>query len=330
MKILLTGIKPTGIPHIGNYLGVIKPALKFVSNHQTFFFIADYHALNAVKDPVKIKHDVYDVAATWLACGLDPDKTTFYRQSRIPEITELTIILSNVTPKGLMNRSHAYKAILQDNAENHRDMDKGVNMGLYNYPLLMAADILMFQTERVPVGKDQIQHVEITRDIAESFNRNYGVDHINFPEAVVDDQVETIIGTDGRKMSKSYNNIIPIFGEEKKIRKEIMKIVTNSQGMEEVKDPELCPIYHLFKHFSDKEEQASLSKKYLAGGMGWGEAKQILYEKMVETLRPMKEKYDEIKDDHSKLDDILAQGEKKAREVAIDNLHQIKKIIGII
>ena len=329
-KIFLTGIKPTGVPHIGNYLGAIQPALlASKESYQSFYFIADYHALNFVKDPKKLKQDSYEVAATWLACGLDTNKVIFYRESEIPQISELSILLSSFTSKGLLNRAHAYKAVVQDNQENNRDIDKNVNMGLFNYPLLMAADILLFQANLVPIGKDQLQHLEMTADIAESVNRNNSSkDFFTIPEALIQDNIATIIGLDGRKMSKSYSNTIPLFCNEKTLRKTIMKIKTNSQEVEEPKDPSNCLIFKLYKLFSNKEEQDTLEKKYLNGGMGWGEAKQFLFEKVNRHIKPMREKYFEIVKDETFIDKVLKDGKEKAIVIANKNLEDFKQLLG--
>ena len=329
-EIFLTGIKPTGVPHIGNYLGAIQPALLASKvSYQSFYFIADYHALNFVKDPEKLKQDSYEVAATWLACGLDTNKVIFYRESEIPQISELSILLSSFTSKGLLNRAHAYKAVVQDNQENNRDIDKNVNMGLFNYPLLMAADILLFQANLVPIGKDQLQHLEMTADIAESVNRNNSSKNFfTIPEALIQDNIATIIGLDGRKMSKSYSNTIPLFCNEKTLRKSIMKIKTNSQEVEEPKDPSNCLVFKLYKLFSSKEEQDILAKKYLNGGMGWGEAKQFLFEKVNRHIKPMREKYFEIVKDETFIDKVLKDGKEKAIVIAKKNLEDFKQLLG--
>ncbi len=328
-KNLLTGIKPTGRPHLGNYLGVIKPALAKAKSYNTFFFIADYHALNQTKDPKKLYSDILEITAVWLACGLNPEEHIFYCQSSIPEIAELNIILANVTSKGLLNRSHAYKAVVQENLNNNNDPDKNVNMGLFNYPLLMSADILMFHTDIVPVGPDQVQHVELARNIGEAFNRTYG-DTIILPMAEVNKNVETILGTDGRKMSKSYSNVIPLFGKEKEIKKAVMKIITNSQEIDEPKNPDTCNVFSLYKNFANTEELQTLREKYERGGMSWGEAKTILFEKLQEHFAPLQEKYNAIKDDEDYLKKTLELGAKKAREVAKVNLFALKKKIGIL
>lgn len=328
--VALTGIKPTGTPHIGNYFGAIKPALELAKDYEARYFIADYHALNQIKDRDTLIQYTYEVAATWLACGLDPEKILFYRQSQVPEIFELTQILAAFTPKGLMNRAHAYKAKVEENKEKGRDLDYGVNMGLYTYPILMAADILIFDTNIVPVGRDQKQHVEMARDIAEYVNKNYKKDLLVLPEPLIREETDIIVGLDGRKMSKSYNNTIPLFDDSKKLRKKIMKIVTNSQTIEEPKDPDQCNIFALYKLFATKEEQEALRKRYLQGGMGWGEAKQALYEVMERTLAPMREKYYEYLENKDYIDKVLDEGSQKAREIAHKTLLRVKKAIGVI
>jgi len=272
-KVALTGIKPTGTPHIGNYIGAIKPALKLAETCEARYFIADYHALNAIKDAELLKEQTYKIAAAWLACGLDPDKVLIYRQSQVPETFELMTMLLAFTPKGLMNRAHAYKAIIQKNREDGNDVDDGVNMGLFTYPVLMAADILLFDTDYVPVGNDQFQHIEMAVDIAESFNFIYKCNGFKLPAPLATEDTKTVIGLDGRKMSKSYNNIIPLFASEKELKKLIMRIVTNSQSVEESKDPDKCNIFALYRCFASDEQIKTLRQKYLAGGMGWGTSK---------------------------------------------------------
>ena len=328
-KILLTGIKPTGKMHLGNYLGVIKPALLEAKNYQNFFFIADYHAVNQVREAKQLREDIYQVTAVWLACGLDSEKYIFYRQSSIAEICELAIVLANVTSKGLLNRGHAYKAAVEENLKNQNDPDKGVSMGLFNYPLLMSADILLFNTDVVPVGKDQVQHVEIARNIAEAFNRLYG-QVIKLPLAKVNKTVEVVPGIDGRKMSKSYRNVIPLLEESKKVKKAVMKMITNSQTIDEPKDPAQSNVFSLYQHFSNSLEQEKLMEKYRAGGMSWGEAKMILADKIIDYFADFKKKYDLIKNERAYLDEVLHKGAEKARKVARENLALVKKKIGIL
>jgi tryptophanyl-tRNA synthetase len=330
-KVVLTGIKPTGMPHLGNYLGAIRPALEIAKEPDTDarFFIADYHSLNSVRDPQTLRSYIYEVAAVWLAAGLDPDKVLIYKQSDVPETFELTTILMAFTAKGLMNRAHAYKAAVDANLEKGQSEDHQVNMGLYTYPVLMAADILLFDTDVVPVGKDQVQHVEMAQDIAGVVNHNYGSALLKIPEARTSEQLMTIPGLDGRKMSKSYDNTIPLFLPEKQLRKLIMKIVTNSQGIEEPKNPDTCNVFALYKLFATAEEQAVLAERYRAGGMGWGEAKQELFEKLNAVVAPMRVTYDELMTDTSKIDVILAEGAKKAREVAARTILRLRKTVGV-
>lgn len=328
-KIACTGIKPTGMPHIGNYLGAIKPALELMQKYEARYFIADYHALNSLKDPKQLQEMTYEVAAAWLACGLDPERSLVYKQSQVPEIFELTIMLLAFTPKGLMNRAHAYKALVAKNEELQRDPDYGVNMGLFTYPVLMAADILMFDTDVVPIGKDQAQHLEMTIDIAQSINHNYGKELLKIPQPSYNESSKTVIGLDGRKMSKSYNNTIPLFCEEKKLRKMLMKIVTNSQTIEEPKDPDTCSIFALYKLFATQKQVEELAKRYRAGDMGWGHAKQELFEVMNETLKPLRERYNRIINDKPYINSVLSSGSRKAREYAAKKLRFLRKEIGV-
>lgn len=330
-KIVLTGIKPTGMPHLGNYLGAIKPALEMAGgdNVDARFFIADYHSLNTVRDAGTLRSYIYEVAASWLAAGLDPEKTLIYKQSDVPETFELTTILMAFTAKGLMNRAHAYKAAVDANRAKGNSDDHQINMGLYTYPVLMAADILLFDTNIVPVGKDQVQHVEMAQDIAGVVNHNYKQELLVIPQAKTNDLVMTIPGLDGRKMSKSYNNHIPLFIPEKKLRKMINRIVTNSQGVEEPKDPDTCNVFALYKLFADRKEQDALAARYRSGGMGWGQAKAELFEKLNAVIAPMREKYDELMDDKSRIDRILAQGAEKARGIASGTVRRLRKAVGV-
>lgn len=328
--IALTGIKPTGAPHIGNYFGAIKPAIELTKEYDARYFIADYHALNTIKDPHKLKELTYEVAATWLACGLDPQKALVYRQSQVPQTFDLSTILLAFTSKGLMNRAHAYKAMVQNNTELNKDLDDGVNMGLFTYPVLMAADILLFDSDLVPVGKDQAQHLEMTIDIAQSINHLYKQDVLKIPRPLIRESTQTVIGQDGRKMSKSYNNTIPLFLPSKKLRKTIMKIVTNSQTIEEVKDPDKCNVFSLYKLFANQQQLEELREKYLAGGMGWGHAKQELFEVMEELVSPMRKKYIELMNNKDFIDNILAEGSEKARDIASKKMRYIKNILGFI
>ncbi|MDR0312980.1 MAG: tryptophan--tRNA ligase [Treponema sp.] len=328
-KISLTGIQPTGDLHIGNYFGAIKPALELAKEYDARYFIADYHALNSVKDPKELNARIREIAAGWLAAGLDPEKVIFYRQSSIPEVFELTIQLMAFTSKGLMNRAHAYKAAVQENSEKGDDPDAGVNMGLFTYPVLMAADIILFDSDVVPVGKDQMQHIEMAQDIAQSVNANYGKQVLKVPQAAIQETVAVVPGLDGRKMSKSYNNTIPLFAPEKELRKTIMRVVTNSQGVEEPKDPDASQIFSFYKLFATAEEQAALAARYRAGGMGWGDAKNELFRVANRELSPMRERFEAFMSDPARLDRILEQGAEKARPIAAATVKRFRKAAGI-
>lgn len=328
-KVALTGIKPTGIPHIGNFVGAIRPALELAKEYDARYFIADYHALNQIRDPQILRSMIYEIAAAWLACGLNPDTMLFYKQSAVPETFELSTILMAFTPKGMMNRAHAYKAAIQTNRQEGRDADENVNMGLYTYPVLMAADILLFDTDVVPVGKDQFQHVEMAVDIAETINFNYQAPLLKIPSPLATKETETVVGLDGRKMSKSYNNTIPIFAPEKELRKTIMKIVTNSQELDEPKDPDTSSIFSLYKLFATPAQIEALRKRYQAGGMGWGHAKQELFEVMNAQVTPYRERYNEIIADHAYIDAQLKMGAEKARTLADITLQRIRKAVGV-
>jgi len=307
MSVALTGIKPTGTPHLGNYLGMINPALRLAEAYQAFYFIADYHALTTERDGAALRRSSYEVAATWLALGLDPARVTLYRQSDVPEVTELTWILSNVTPKGLLNRAHAYKAAVDENVARQRDPDAGINMGLFNYPVLMAADILFPGADAVPVGQDQRQHLEMTQDMAEAFNAAYGP-ILTVPEAVIDERVMTIPGLDGRKMSKSYDNIIPILAPAKQLRKAVMRIVTDSRPPEEPKDPREDTIYQLYELVAPPEAAQSMAERYERGGLGYGQAKGELFEALDATFAPARDRYAEIMADTNAIDRIFVDG----------------------
>lgn len=328
-KIILTGVKPTGQPHIGNYLGAIRPAIRLSKQQgvKTFLFIADYHSLTTVHDPQELRDMIYEVAATWLACGLDPRTTSFYRQSAIPEIFEMAWILSCFTPKGLMNRAHAYKAKVQENQEHGKeDLDFGVNMGLYNYPILMAADILMFNANEVPVGEDQVQHLEIARDIAQKFNREYG-DILHLPKFVVQN-MKLVPGLDGRKMSKSYDNHIPLFLESPKMRKLIMKIKTDSLPPEAPKDPSTSIIFDIFKEFASESEVADLKARY-EKGIGWGEAKEALFNVVDREVQGARSEYQRWMNNRDEIDRMLEDGARDARVHAQQLLRKIRVVTGI-
>jgi tryptophanyl-tRNA synthetase len=327
-KIVLTGIKPTGKVHIGNYIGAIKPALQLADNddHTSLFFIADYHGLTFIQDRKEFNELSYGIAATWLALGLDPYKVTFYRQSDVPEIFELSWILACVTPKGLMNRAHAYKAITEKNEQAGIDIDTGVNMGLFTYPILMAADILLFQSDIVPVGKDQIQHVEIARDIADSFNKTFG-DTFKLPNYQVDENTAVIPGLDGRKMSKSYNNTIPLFESSDTLLKLIKKMKTDSTPPEEPKDPDTSNVFTLYKEFATTEQVEQMRKRFISG-ISWGEAKNELFHVMDSFLERPRKVYHELMAAPQQIDEILAKGAEKARERAVPLLEKVKHKIG--
>ncbi len=327
-QIALTGIKPTGQPHIGNYLGMIKPALELAQDYQALYFIADYHALTTVKNKKELEDLTYQVTATWLALGLNPDDVIFYRQSDIPEVFELAWVLACFTAKGLLNRAHAYKAIVDDNLAAGREEDKAINVGLYTYPVLMAADILLFGTHVVPVGLDQQQHLEITRDIALIFNKNYQ-DVLVVPEAVIRKEVMTISGLDGRKMSKSYNNVIPFFAPSNQVRKQVMRIVTDSKRPEEPKDPEECNVFAIYRHFADANAVAAKRKLYLEGDLAYGDMKNELYELLETTFSEQREEYNALMENRSELDKVLENGAEKARDIAVPILAKVRKTVGV-
>ena len=328
MKISLTGIKPTGNIHIGNYFGAIKPALALTEKFFGVYFVADLHALNSNPSPKELQQLIYEVAASWIAFGLDTEKAIFFRQSDIHEIPELTTILSAVTPKGLMNRAHAYKAVLDKNAESGRDPDDGVNMGLYTYPILMAADILLYNSDVVPVGSDQKQHVEIARDIADNLNRIYGKT-LKLPEGLIAEDVQSIPGIDGRKMSKSYSNTLPIFTSEKDLRKQVMRIVTDSTPPEEPKNPDGDNLFQIFKFFGSPERVEEARQLYIHGGLAYGKLKEELYENMLTTFGPARQRYFELMDNKSEIDVILATGAERARELGRPVLAKVRKSVGL-
>ena len=326
----LTGITTTGTPHIGNYVGAIRPGIASSKDASvdSYYFLADYHSLAKNEEPAKIGQSTLEIAASWLALGLDTDNATFYRQSDLPEIPELTWILHGMTAKGLMNRAHSYKAAVQANTETgDKDPDKGITMALYSYPVLMAADILMFKATKVPVGRDQKQHVEMARDIAQRFNHHYG-DVLVLPEAVIGDTTAVLAGLDGRKMSKSYNNAIPLFAPEKQLRKLIMKIKTNSLEPGEPKDTEDSTLFDMFQAFASEDETADVAKRY-ADGIAWGEMKQVLFEYINDQIKPAREEYDRLMADPAVVEAELRKGADKAREFASAYLAEIRDAIGI-
>lgn len=314
---------------MGNYVGAIRPAIEASRSgeYESFFFLADYHALIKCQDPEAVYQSTMEIAATWLALGLDPAQVTFYRQSDIPEISELTWLLTCMTAKGLMNRAHAYKAAVQANEEDGEDPDFGVTMGLFSYPILMAADILMFNAHRIPVGKDQIQHVEMARDIAQRFNHHYG-EHFVLPTAEVDENVAVLQGLDGRKMSKSYGNTIPLFLPEKKLKKHINKIKTNLLEPGDPKDPDDSTVFQLWQAFASKEQTESMRKEF-EGGIAWGEAKRQLFELINEELKESRERYEELLGKPSEIEDILQAGAVKARKESEPLLEKLRHAVGI-
>lgn len=331
MEITLTGITTTGAPHLGNYVGAILPAIEASRRRdvQSFYFLADYHALVKCQDPALVHRSRLEVAATWLALGLDVENVIFYAQTDVPEILELTWILTCVTAKGLMNRAHAYKAAVADNvADSDKDPDKGISMGLFCYPILMAADILMFKASKIPVGKDQIQHLEMARDIAARFNHLYG-EHFVLPEAVVDEKAAVLVGLDGRKMSKSYGNTIPLFEPEKALRKLIMRIKTNSLPPEAPKDPDTCTLFQIYQSFATAEEAATIRARY-AQGIGWGEMKQFLFEYLNARLSEPRQRYQELLQAPAHIEQILKRGAARARERSVPFLQELRRAVGIL
>ncbi len=329
-EIYLTGITTTGTPHIGNYVGAIRPGIAASKDpdKKNYYFLADFHALAKNEDPDKISRSTLEIAAAWMALGLDTDHATFYRQSDIPEITELTWVLTSMTAKGLMNRAHSYKASVQANIESgDKDPDKGITMALYSYPILMAADILMFKSTKVPVGRDQKQHVEMARDIAQRFNHHYG-DILVLPDPVIGDDTAVLAGLDGRKMSKSYNNTIPLFAPEKPLRKLIMKIKTNSLEPGEPKDTKGSTIFDIYRAFATPEETAEVETLY-ADGIAWGAMKQKLFEYINDHIKPARDEYDRLIADPGVVEAELRKGAERAREVAVPYMAEIRNAIGI-
>ena len=323
-KIVLTGIKPTGTPHIGNYLGALKPLIELSQNHKTVMFIADLHALNAEKDAKLLKQHTYEIAALLLAAGLNLDNAILFRQSDINEIYQLSNFLMNITPKGLMNRAHSYKAMVEKNTESGVDVDSGVNMGLYTYPVLMAADILLYNSDIVPVGKDQKQHVEFARDIAGYFNNTYG-ETFKLPEPVIGEDVGLIPGLDGRKMSKSYDNTIPLFAPSNELKKKIMRIITDSKTPEEPKNPDESTIFQLYKSFATETEIEEFRQMFLKGGMGYGTAKTILFEKIDSVLSAPRAEYERLLNNKQEIDAILKSGAERASAIASRVIAKVRK-----
>ena len=326
---VLTGITTTGTPHLGNYVGAIRPTVQASRNSATqgFYFLADYHALIKCDEPARIQRSTLEIAASWIAAGLDPERVMFYRQSDIPEIPELTWFLTCVTGKGLLNRAHAYKASVDKNNAAGNDPDADVSAGLFMYPVLMGADILMFKAHKVPVGRDQIQHIEMARDMASSFNHLYG-DHLVLPEAVIEESVSLLPGLDGRKMSKSYDNTIPLFSSSAQLKKLISGIVTDSRAPGEAKDTEGSALFQIYQAFASAEETATLAKAY-ADGMGWGDAKQVLFERIDREIAPMRAQYEELINHPAQVDAILLKGAAKARELATPFIKELRHAVGL-
>jgi len=332
---VLTGITTSGTPHLGNYVGAVRPAVAAsrTPNVESFYFLADYHALIKVQDPARVQRSTLEIAATWLACGLEPDKVWFYRQSDVPEVQELTWFLTCVAGKGLLNRAHAYKAAVDKNRESGEDDDAGVSAGLFMYPVLMAADILLFNANQVPVGRDQIQHIEMARDIGQRFNHLYGEpvgkQFFAMPEAVIDENVATLPGLDGRKMSKSYDNTIPLFAPRETLKKLIYSIVTDSRAPGEAKDADTSNVFQLYQAFASNEETAAMRRAF-ADGIAWGEAKQALFERIDREISPLREKYDALIAQPAHIEAILRDGAQRLRErYARPTLDALRAAVGL-
>ncbi|MEO6264272.1 MAG: tryptophan--tRNA ligase [Luteimonas sp.] len=327
---VLTGITTSGTPHLGNYVGAIRPAL--AASHtpgvESFYFLADYHALVKVQEPARVQRSTLEIAAAWLACGLDPDTVWFYRQSDLPEIPELTWLLTCIAGKGLLNRAHAYKAAVDRNRGAGEDDDAGINAGLFLYPMLMAADILLFNANKVPVGRDQVQHIEMARDFAQRFNHLYG-EHFVLPEAVIEEQVATLPGLDGRKMSKSYDNTIPLFVERGQLKKLIFSIVTDSRAPGEAKDAEGSALFQLYRAFASAGETAAMRHAF-ADGIGWGDAKQQLFERIDGEVAPLREKYEALVARPDRIEQQLRDGARRLREkYATPRLRDLREAVGL-
>jgi tryptophanyl-tRNA synthetase len=328
MTTIVTGMKPTGTPHLGNHFGMIEPTLRLATGHDAFVFVADLHALNTNPDPVALRRHVHEVAATFLALGLDPQRSVLYRQSDVPEVSELAQLLAAVTPKGLLNRAHAYKAAVAANEDRGLDRDAGVNVGLFSYPLLMTADVLALGADRVPVGGDQQQHLEIARDIALAFNATYGPTFA-LPEAAVDDRVELVPGTDGRKMSKSNGNTIPVLGEPQEVLRAVMRIVTDTRPVEEPKDPEQDVIFRLYRLVADPDATADLARRYREGGLRYVDAKRALATALIDGLAGARAAYRDLLDDPETLEATLAAGAERASRLATHHLDGAREAVGL-
>ena len=328
-KRFLTGITTSGTPHLGNYVGSIRPSVRasLQADVESFYFLADYHALIKTEDPARIQRSTLEIAASWLAAGLDPARVIFYRQSDIPEIPELTWFLTCVTGKGVLNRAHAYKAAVDKNTSTGTDPDADVSAGLFMYPVLMGADILMFNAHKVPVGRDQIQHIEMARDMAYSFNHRYG-EHFVPPEAEIEDDVATLPGLDGRKMSKSYDNTIPLFTPREQLKKLIASIVTDSRLPGEAKSTEGSALFQIYQAFATPEETSALRQAY-ADGIAWGDAKQQVFERIDREIAPMRDAYQALMNDPAKIEAILLAGAAKARQIATPFMGRLRSAVGL-
>ncbi|MBK7044289.1 MAG: tryptophan--tRNA ligase [Rhodanobacteraceae bacterium] len=327
---VLTGIKPTGSPHLGNYVGAIKPpiAASRDANADSYFFLADYHALISCQDPIRVQRSTLEIAATWLALGLDPERVMFYRQSDIPEIPELTWLLTCITSKGQLNRAHAYKAAVDANTAEGVDIDAGISAGLYMYPVLMAADILMFNAHAVPVGRDQVQHIEIARDLGQRFNHVYGSDFFTLPEAQVDETTATLAGLDGRKMSKSYDNTIPLWDEPVTMRRLVMSIVTNSQAPGDAKNPDESHLFSIYQAFATAAETAAMRNAY-QDGISWGEVKLALFERIDRELAPARERYRHFMTNPQQVETLLLRGAERARAQSRPLIVRLREAVGL-
>ena len=325
----LTGITTSGTPHLGNYVGSIRPSVRAsrTPGVESFYFLADYHALIKVDEPARIQRSTLEIAASWLAAGLDPAHVTFYRQSDVPEIPELTWFLTCVTGKGVLNRAHAYKASVDKNTVAGTDPDADVTAGLFMYPVLMGADILMFNAHKVPVGRDQIQHIEMARDMAASFNHRYG-EHFVQPQAEIEESVATLPGLDGRKMSKSYDNTIPLFSSRAQLQKLIGGIVTDSRAPGEAKDTEGSALFQIYQAFATPEETAALRQQY-ADGIAWSEAKQVLLERVDQVIAPMRAQYEALINDPARIEQTLLAGAERARQAATPFLRELRSAVGL-
>ncbi|MCM2341302.1 tryptophan--tRNA ligase [Rhodoferax sp.] len=325
----LTGITTSGTPHLGNYVGSVRPSVRHSlrTGVESFYFLADYHALIKVDEPARIQRSTLEIAASWLACGLDPDRVVFYRQSDVPEIPELTWFLSCVLGKGVLNRAHAYKAAVDKNTAAGNDPDADVNVGLFMYPVLMGADILMFNAHQVPVGRDQVQHIEMARDMAHSFNHRYG-EHFVAPEAAIEDHVATLPGLDGRKMSKSYDNTIPLFTPREHLKKLIGSIVTDSSAPGEPKTVEGSALFQIYQAFATASESEALRQAY-ANGISWADAKHLVFERIDQEIAPMRAAYQALIDNPAKIEAILQAGAAKARAIATPFMGQLRHAVGL-